>query len=413
MQALDAVQNGSVECAHTTSFFYTGKNEAFAIGTGLPFGLNTRQQNAWMYEGGGIELMNELYRKFNVHGLPLGATGAQMGGWFRREVNTAADLQGLKMRIGGLAGQVLQRLGGVPQQLGAADLYPSLERGTIDAVEWLGPYDDEKLGFFRVARFYYYPAWWEGAATTHLFVNLDQWNALPRSYQAAMRTACAEATHWMVARYDTRSPEALRRLVAQGTQLRPFSREMMDACLAWRSTSNARSPPATRISRASTNPGPRRATRCGFGTASPNSPSTTTSAPPPRAVRRAGSPPSPRQRRLRRQPAARPVAQHHVAAMRAEDVARDRQPRARPRPFPGYGSPPAGGTAGTPLPAPPPECPARHPRSPAAPLPRAGPAAEAQPRRAAIAQRVAHQVGQRPLQRHRPPLRSTSRSGPS
>ena len=231
LQALDAVQNGSVECCHTTSFFYTGKNEAFAIGTGLPFGLNTRQQNAWMYEGGGIELMNELYRKFNVHGLPLGATGAQMGGWFRREVNTAADLQGLKMRIGGLAGQVLQRLGGVPQQLGAADLYPSLERGTIDAVEWLGPYDDEKLGFFRVARFYYYPAWWEGAASTHLFVNLDQWNALPRSYQAAVRTACAEATHWMVARYDTRSPEALRRLVAQGTQLRPFPRELMDACL--------------------------------------------------------------------------------------------------------------------------------------------------------------------------------------
>ncbi len=231
LQALDAVQNGSVECCHTTSFFYTGKNDAFAIGTGLPFGLNTRQQNAWMYEGGGIDLMNELYRRFNVHGLPLGATGAQMGGWFRREVNTAADLQGLKMRIGGLAGQVLQRLGGVPQQLGAADLYPSLERGTIDAVEWLGPYDDEKLGFFRVARFYYYPAWWEGAATTHLFVNLDQWNALPRSYQAAVRTACAEATHWMVARYDTRSPEALRRLVAQGTQLRPFPRELMDACL--------------------------------------------------------------------------------------------------------------------------------------------------------------------------------------
>ncbi len=230
LQALDSVQAGAVECCHTTSFFYTGKNEAFAIATGMPFGLNTRQQNAWMYEGGGIDLMNELFRKFNVYGLPLGATGAQMGGWFRREVNAAADLNGLKMRIGGLAGTVLQRLGGVPQQLGAADLYPALERGTIDAVEWLGPYDDEKLGFFRVARFYYYPAWWEGAASTHFFVNLDQWNALPRSYQAAIRTACAEATHWMVARYDMRSPEALRRLVAQGTQLRPFSRDMMDAC---------------------------------------------------------------------------------------------------------------------------------------------------------------------------------------
>jgi TRAP-type mannitol/chloroaromatic compound transport system substrate-binding protein len=232
LQALDAVQAGTVEAAHSTSFFYTGKNEAFAIGTGLPFGLNTRQQNAWMYEGGGIEAMNELYRKFNAYGLPLGATGAQMGGWFRKEIRTVQELQGLKMRIGGLAGTVLQRLGAVPQQLGGADIYPALERGVIDAAEWLGPYDDEKLGFNRVAPFYHYPAWWEGAATTHLFVNLEQWNALPKSYQAAIRTACAEATHWMVARYDTRNPDAMRRLLAAGTQLRPFTREVLDAC--WR-----------------------------------------------------------------------------------------------------------------------------------------------------------------------------------
>ena len=231
LQALDAVQSGSVECCHTTSFFYTGKNDAFAFATGLPFGLNTRQQNAWMYEGGGIDLMNELHRKFSVYGMPLGATGAQMGGWFRREMGPASDLQGLKMRIGGLGGQVMQRLGAVPQQLGAADLYPSLERGTIDAAEWLGPYDDEKLGFVRVARFYHYPAWWEGAASTYFYANLDQYEALPRSYKAALRTACAEATHWMVARYDIRSPDALRRLVAQGAVLRPFSRDMMDACL--------------------------------------------------------------------------------------------------------------------------------------------------------------------------------------
>ncbi|MBX6375118.1 MAG: TRAP transporter substrate-binding protein [Acetobacteraceae bacterium] len=232
LQALDAVQAGTVEAAHTTSFFYTGKNEAFAIGTGLPFGLNTRQQNAWMYEGGGIEALNELYAKFNAYGLPLGATGAQMGGWFRREIRTAQDLQGLKMRIGGLAGTVLQRLGAVPQQLGGPDIYPALERGVIDAAEWLGPYDDEKLGFHRVAPYYHYPAWWEGAATTHLFVNLEQWNALPKSYKAAIRTACAEATHWMVARYDIRNPDAMRRLIAGGTHLRPFTREVLDAC--WR-----------------------------------------------------------------------------------------------------------------------------------------------------------------------------------
>ena len=231
LQGLDAVQQGSVECAHTTSFFYTGKNDAFAFATGMPFGLNTRQQNAWMYEGGGIDLLNEVFAKFNAYALPMGTTGAQMGGWFRNEIRTAQDLNGLKMRIGGLAGTVLQRLGGIPQQLAGGDIYPALERGVIDATEWLGPYDDEKLGFHRVARFYYFPAFWEGAANTTLVVNKQQWEALPRSYKAAIRTASAEATHWMVARYDTRNPEALRRLIAQGTQLRPFSREILDACL--------------------------------------------------------------------------------------------------------------------------------------------------------------------------------------
>ena len=227
LQAADAVQAGTAEAAHTSSFFYTGKNEAFAFGTGMPFGMNTRQQTAWMYEGGGIDAMNTLYRTFNIHGLPLGTTAAQMGGWFRKEIE---DLRGLKMRIGGLAGQVQARVGGVPQQLPSSDLYPALERGTIDAVEWVGPYDDEKLGFHRVAPFYYYPAWWEGAAMTHLFINQDKWNELPKCYQAAVRSAASEATRWMVARYDTRNPAALRRLVAAGTQLRASPRAVMDAC---------------------------------------------------------------------------------------------------------------------------------------------------------------------------------------
>ncbi len=230
LQALDAVQAGTVEACHTTSSFYIGKNPAFAFATGLPFGLNTRQQNAWMYDGGGIEALNGLFRQFNAYGLPLGTTGAQMGGWYRKEIRSVEDLRGLKMRIAGLGGTVLSRLGGVPQQLAGGDLYPALERGTIDAVEWLGPYDDEKLGFHRVAPFYYYPAWWEGAANTHLFVNLERWNALPKSYQAAIRLAAAEATHWMLARYDTRNAAALRRLLASGTQLRPFPREVMEAC---------------------------------------------------------------------------------------------------------------------------------------------------------------------------------------
>ena len=230
LQALDAVQAGTVEACHTTASFYTGKNPAFAFATGVPFGLNTRQQSAWMVEGGGIEALNELFAQYNAYSLPLGATGAQMGGWFRKEIRSPEDLKGLKMRIAGLGGTVLSRVGGVPQQLAGGDIYPALERGTIDAVEWLGPYDDEKLGLHKVAPYYYYPAWWEGAANTSFVANLDQWNALPKAYQAAIRTACAEATTWMVGRYDTRNPDSLRRLLAGGTQLRAFPREVMETC---------------------------------------------------------------------------------------------------------------------------------------------------------------------------------------
>jgi TRAP-type mannitol/chloroaromatic compound transport system substrate-binding protein len=229
LQVLDAVGNQTIEMGHTTSFFYIGKNEAFTFGTAVPFGLNARQQNAWMYQGGGIELMNELYAKFGVYGLPCGNTGAQMGGWFRKEIKGVDDLKGLKFRIAGLAGQVFSRLGAVPQQIAGGDIYPALERGTIDGAEWIGPYDDEKLGFNKVAPFYYYPSWWEGGPTIHLFTNLERWNELPSSYKAAIRAASAEANQYMIARYDVRNAAALRRLVAGGAQLRPFSREIMEA----------------------------------------------------------------------------------------------------------------------------------------------------------------------------------------
>ncbi len=161
LQALDAVQNGTVECCHTVSYYYVGKDPTFAIASSVPFGLNARQQNAWLYQGGGNELFNEFYKAFNVIGFPCGNTGTQMGGWFRKEIKTAADLSGLKMRIGGIAGQVLAKLGAVPQQIAGGDIYPALEKGTIDAAEWVGPYDDEKLGFNKVAPFYYYPGWWK------------------------------------------------------------------------------------------------------------------------------------------------------------------------------------------------------------------------------------------------------------
>jgi TRAP-type mannitol/chloroaromatic compound transport system substrate-binding protein len=231
LQASDAVTNGTVEICHTASYYYVGKDPTFAFGTAVPFGLNSRQENAWMYHGGGIDLMNEFYKKFKIFALPGGNTGAQMGGWYRKEIKTVEDLKGLKMRIGGFAGQVLSKLGAVPQQIAGGDIYPSLEKGTIDAAEWVGPYDDEKLGFNKVAPFYYYPGWWEGGAMLNFFINEDKWASLPKNYQSVIRTAAALANVDMQAKYDALNPGALKRLVGAGTLLRPFPQDVMDACL--------------------------------------------------------------------------------------------------------------------------------------------------------------------------------------
>jgi TRAP-type mannitol/chloroaromatic compound transport system substrate-binding protein len=231
LQALDAASNGTVEMAHTVSYYYVGKDPTFAIAASVPFGLNARQQHAFLYQGGGNEAFNEFFKKYNVYGLQLGNTGTQMGGWFRREIKTPADLSGLKFRIGGIAGRVLQKLGVVPQQLAGGDIYPALEKGVIDAAEWIGPYDDEKLGFNKVAPYYYYPGWWEGGPSLHGFISLSKWNELPKSYQAAVINAANYSTTWMQARYDAQNPAALKRLVAAGVQLRPFSTEVMEACL--------------------------------------------------------------------------------------------------------------------------------------------------------------------------------------
>src|ERR671913_54541 len=170
-QAFDAVSNGTVEMVHCPGYYFLGKDPAFAVFSDIPFALNARQKNAWLYQAGGNDLVNQFLAKYNVHAIPGGNTGTQMGGWFRKEIRTVQDLQGLKMRIAGLAGQVMAKLGVVPQQIPGGDIYPALERGTIDAAEWVGPYDDDKLGFAKVAPFYYYPGFWEGGPAIHLFVN--------------------------------------------------------------------------------------------------------------------------------------------------------------------------------------------------------------------------------------------------
>jgi TRAP-type mannitol/chloroaromatic compound transport system substrate-binding protein len=230
LQVLDAVQNGTVECGQTASYYYVGKNPALAFDTALPFGMNARQQNAWMYYGGGAQLMRDMFRQYNIVTFPAGNTGTQMAGWYRREINSVADLKGLKMRVAGLAGQILARLGVVPQQIGGADIYPALEKGTIDAAEWVGPYDDEKLGFHKVARFYYYPGWWEGSAMLSVYVNAKEFASLPPAHREALEVACAEANVHMVASYDAKNTEALRRLVNAGAQLRALPRPVMEAC---------------------------------------------------------------------------------------------------------------------------------------------------------------------------------------
>lgn len=229
LQVLDAVEQATVECGHSASYYYVGKNMAFAFDTALPFGLNAREQNAWMYYGGGLSLMREFFKNYNIISFPGGNTGAQMGGWFRREIKSRADLKGLKMRIPGIGGQILARLGVVPQTLAGGDIYPALERGAIDATEWVGPYDDEKLGFHKVAKNYYYPGWWEGGPQLTFYVNLKKWRELPAPYQAAFETAAAEANVTMLAEYDAKNPPALMRLVRQGVKLHPFPQDVMVA----------------------------------------------------------------------------------------------------------------------------------------------------------------------------------------
>jgi TRAP-type mannitol/chloroaromatic compound transport system substrate-binding protein len=229
LEVMDAVRADTVEMGHTASYYYVGKDPTFAFDCCVPFGLTSRQQTAWMEVGGGKELMREFYKGYNIINFMGGNTGTQMGGWFRKEIKTVADLKGLKMRISGLAGKTMARLGVVTQQLPAADIYPSLEKGTIDAAEWVGPYDDEKIGIYKVAPYYYAPGWWEPGPQLSFYVSLKEWAKLPKEYQTAIETASYEAHVFMQAKYDAQNPAALARLIKNGAKVRFFSKEMLDA----------------------------------------------------------------------------------------------------------------------------------------------------------------------------------------
>ncbi len=226
---VDAVQNGTVEMGHTAPYYYFGKDETFALGCAIPFGLNSRQMTAWQYDGNGLKLMREFYSAYNIVSFPMGNTGAQMGGWFRKEIKTVADYKGLKFRVGGFAGKVISRLGGVPQNIPGGEIYQALEKGTIDAAEWVGPYDDQKLGFFKVAPFYHYPGWWEGGPQLDLYVNTKAYEGLSAENKAIIENASAYAHTEMQAKYDARNPTALRQLVANKTKLVSFNKAVLDA----------------------------------------------------------------------------------------------------------------------------------------------------------------------------------------
>ncbi|MBD2107345.1 TRAP transporter substrate-binding protein [Nodosilinea sp. FACHB-13] len=230
LEVLNVVSQGAVPCGHTASYYYVGRSPVMGFGASLPFGLTPQQQNAWLYEGGGLDKLQEFYaRQFNVIQFPAGNTGAQMGGWFRREIASVSDLAGLKMRIPGLGGQVMSKLGVTVQTLPGGEIFQALQTGAIDAAEWVGPYDDEKLGLNKVAQYYYYPGWWEPGSTLEVQINLDQWNQLPEVYQQIVRAAAFEANMEMLSRYETRNNEALQRLVDDGVQLREYSAEIMTA----------------------------------------------------------------------------------------------------------------------------------------------------------------------------------------
>ncbi|WP_295525064.1 TRAP transporter substrate-binding protein [uncultured Pseudacidovorax sp.] len=227
---VDALQGDNIEMAQSAAYYFTGKDPVFAFSCAVPFGLTARQNTAWKDYGGGRKLLDDFFAKYNFKTASAGNTGTQMGGWYRKEIKTVEDLKGLKMRMGGgVFGEAMQKLGVVPQNMPAGDVYQALEKGTLDAAEFVGPYDDAKLGFNKVAPYYYYPGWWEGGADLEFFINVKKFNALSDENKAILNAAMAVAATDMTAKYDAYNPIALKKLVAEKTQLKAFPKAVMDA----------------------------------------------------------------------------------------------------------------------------------------------------------------------------------------
>jgi len=229
LSVFDGASTGAIDIFHSGPYYWKGKSLSISIFGGVPFGMTPDEGLSWFKYGGGMDLWREIYDRYNLYPMLGGNTGPQMGGWFRKEVNTLNDLKGLKMRIPGLGGQVMAKLGVTVQTLPGGEIFQALQTGAIDAAEWVGPYDDEKLGLNKVAKYYYYPGWWEPGATLELQINLNDWNKLPPEYQVAISTATYESNLTMLARYDSLNNEALQRLLSSGTQVRDYSTEILTA----------------------------------------------------------------------------------------------------------------------------------------------------------------------------------------
>jgi TRAP-type mannitol/chloroaromatic compound transport system substrate-binding protein len=233
LQVMDAVMQGTIQCGLTSGYYYIGKHPALAFDTAIPFGLTTRQTLAWLDHGGGLDLINQIYAEFGILSIPATTTGGQMGGWFRQPVNNLAELAGQRMRIPGIGGEIMSRLGVTVQTLAGPEIYPALERGAIDAVEWVGPYDDEKMGLQQIAKYYYYPGWWEPGVTVGLLISQAAYDELPAAYQQVLRSVCGDTFGYSLAAYDAKNPPAMQRLVEEhGVVVSRYADDILEA--AWR-----------------------------------------------------------------------------------------------------------------------------------------------------------------------------------
>lgn len=212
-EVFNAVSSGDVEMGHGAAYYWKNKSEAAQFFTTVPFGMNAQEMNGWLYYGGGMELWKELYADFNLVPAAAGNTGVQMGGWFNKEIKSIKDLKGLKMRIPGMGGEVLKRAGGTPVSLPGGEIYTALQSGAIDATEWVGPYNDLAFGFYKVAKYYYYPGWHEPGSTLEAIVNKKAFDALPKDLQRIVESACAVANQDMLAEYTAKNNAALHTLV--------------------------------------------------------------------------------------------------------------------------------------------------------------------------------------------------------